>query len=135
MAGLAFTTTGLGLCHAIGHSLSARLGVAHGVALTVMLPHVMAYNLPVSTDAYARTAGALEVADCARSADDNAAAAIAAVRRLGETVGLPSSLSMLGCTEELLPAIVADALADDVLANNPRQPTGEELLALLRSAL
>ena len=46
MAGLAFGTTGLGLCHAIGHALSARLGVAHGAALAAALPHVLAFNAP-----------------------------------------------------------------------------------------
>ena len=35
--GLAFASTGLGLCHAVGHALSARLGVAHGVALAVVV--------------------------------------------------------------------------------------------------
>jgi alcohol dehydrogenase class IV len=48
---------------------------------------------------------------------------------------VPRTLSELGCTPELIPALVQDALADDVIVNTPRLPTPEELTALLESAL
>ena len=41
LAGAAMASTGLGVCHAIGHSLGGRFGIAHGVALTVVLPQVL----------------------------------------------------------------------------------------------
>jgi len=37
MAGIGMASTGLGICHAIGHSLGARFDVAHGVALAMLL--------------------------------------------------------------------------------------------------
>jgi alcohol dehydrogenase class IV len=124
MAGLAFVTTGLGLCHAIGHALSARLGTAHGVALAVALPHVIAFNEPVSAEVHAEVAAAM-------AADSASAAA----RRLSSRLGMPHTLGELGCTPELVPVLVQDALADDVLANTPRTPTPEELTALLQNAI
>ena len=48
MAGVAFGIAGLGICHSVGHPLSALLGKAHGQTLSTMLPHVMAFNMPVS---------------------------------------------------------------------------------------
>lgn len=124
MAGLAFGTTGLGLCHAIGHALSARLGVPHGVALAVALPHVLAYNAPAVPEIDA------EVAKATAAATAGAAAAAVAFE-----VGLPQRLSELGCTPELIGVLAEDALADEVMLNTPRTPTPEELTALLRSAL
>jgi alcohol dehydrogenase class IV len=124
MAGLAFVTTGLGLCHAIGHALSARLGTAHGVALAVALPHVIAFNEPVSAEVHAEVAAAM-AADSASEA----------AGRLSSGLGMPHTLGELGCTPELVPVLVQDALADDVLANTPRTPTPEELTALLQNAI
>jgi alcohol dehydrogenase class IV len=124
MAGLAFVTTGLGLCHAIGHALSARLGTAHGVALAVALPHVLAFNQPVSAEIQAEMAAAA-----------GADTASEAAWRLSSGLGMPQTLAELGCTRELVPLLVQDALADEVLANTPRPPTPEELTALLESAL
>lgn len=40
MAGIAFGISGLGICHAVGHPLSALLNKAHGQTLSTMLPHV-----------------------------------------------------------------------------------------------
>jgi alcohol dehydrogenase class IV len=124
MAGLAFGTTGLGLCHAIGHALGARLGAAHGVALAVALPHVLAFNAPWVAEIDAEAALAMS---SATGTDGAAALAIA--------LALPQTLSELGCTPELIPALVQDALVDEVILNTPRTPTPEELTALLESAL
>ena len=124
LAGLAFSTTGLGLCHAAGHGLSARLGTPHGIALAVMLPHVLAFNQSLCAEIDA------EVADIMGA--DTASLAVAS---LSAALRLPRTLAELGCTTELIPQLVHDALADEVLANTPRKPTSEELTALLQNAL
>ena len=36
LAGVGMAGTGLGICHAIGHSLGGRFDIAHGVALTMV---------------------------------------------------------------------------------------------------
>ena len=68
MAGVAMANTGLGLCHAIGHSLGGRWNIAHGVALSMLLPDVLRFNLPVRTQRLADIAFALGVGDT--GADD-----------------------------------------------------------------
>ena len=135
MAGRAFGTTGLGLAHALGHALSARLGAPHGVVLAILLPHVLSFNLPVCEGVYARLTGALNVDDTAMDRAARAQACIEAVRRLAVQVGILSSLSELGCTEAHLPVIAGDALSDEVLSNTPRPPTRDDLITLLRAAL
>jgi len=135
MAGRAFGTTGLGLAHALGHALSARLGAPHGVALAILLPHVLAFNLSACQAVYARLAGALDVDDPGMDQAARAQACIEAVRRLAAQVGIPRSLGELGCTESQLEVIAIDALADEVLSNTPRPPTQDDLITLLRATL
>ena len=81
MAGVAFSIAGLGICHAVGHPLSALLGKAHGQTLSTMLPHVMAFNTPVRADKYALVAKEFGVHSPAASDEENAAAAIDAVSK------------------------------------------------------
>jgi len=135
MAGRAFGTTGLGLAHALGHALSARLGSPHGMVLAVLLPHVLSFNLPVCEGVYARLAGALNIDDHGTDQAARAQACILTVQRLAAQVGIPRSLGDLGCTDAHLEVITADALSDEVLSNTPRPPTRDDLIALLKAAL
>ena len=46
LAGAAFSNSMVGLVHAIGHALGGVCRVAHGDAMTILLPAVMEFNLP-----------------------------------------------------------------------------------------
>lgn len=131
LAGVAMANTGLGVCHAIGHSLGGRWNIAHGVALSMLLPDVLRFNLPVRTQRLADIAFALGVGDTRAEADRNAAAAIDAVAALRERVGLTALIGDFGITEADFAQIAADALDDEVLLNTPRTPTRADIGALL----
>jgi alcohol dehydrogenase len=45
LAGAAFSNSGVGLVHALGHALGAVCRVPHGVAMNIFLPHGLEYNL------------------------------------------------------------------------------------------
>jgi alcohol dehydrogenase len=135
IVGLAFATTGLGMGHGMAHALSARIGAPHGVALAVLLDRVLAFNLPVRREVYARVALALGVGRTEWDEQTNAAAAVVAVRELAREVGMPGSLGALGLEEQQIPQIVEDALSDEVMANTPRTPTRDEMQAVLQAAL
>lgn len=134
LAGLAFANTGLGLAHALGHTLSALLGTAHGVALAVVLPSVMEFNM-VARSAELAEAGARLGAPAGSSEEVTARAAVDGVRALVTRLGMPSTLGKAGLTEEMVPSLVQGALNDVVLANNPVQPGADQLTALVRSLL
>jgi alcohol dehydrogenase len=124
LAGNGMATTGLGLCHAIGHSLGGRFDIPHGVALTMVLPEVLRFNLPACGERLAAVAFAFGAGDTARSAGWNAAAAIDAVTALGDRAGMTHRLADFGITASDFDLIAADALDDEVLANTPRPRPG-----------
>jgi alcohol dehydrogenase len=132
MAGVAMANTGLGIAHAIGHSLGGRWNIAHGVTLTMVLPDVLRFNLPVRTERIADIAFALGVGDTHADAGRNAACAIDAVAELRVRVGLTKKLGDFGITQADYEQIAADALDDEVLANTPRQPSTADILSILR---
>jgi alcohol dehydrogenase class IV len=134
MAGVAMASTGLGACHAIGHALGGRFNVAHGVALTMVLPSVLSFSLPSCRDRLAEVAFALGAGDTAASASANAAAAVHAIASLAASVGMDHRLADFGITEGDFSLIAADALDDEVLANAPRQPAAADIVSMLARA-
>jgi alcohol dehydrogenase len=131
MAGIGMATTGLGLCHAIGHSLGGRFDIAHGVALTMLLPAVLRFNAEVSGERLADVAFALGVGDAVRTGGWNADAAIAAIADLAGQLSLTQRLADLDITAADFGQIVADALDDEVLANTPRPPAAADIHTIL----
>jgi alcohol dehydrogenase len=134
MAGVAMAGTGLGLCHAIGNSLGGRWNIAHGMALSMLLPDVLRFNLPVRALRLADVAFALGVGDTHAGAERNAAAAIDAVTGLRERVGLTKRIADFGIDAADFATIAVDALDDEVLANTPRPPTDTDILAILAAS-
>ena len=45
MAGLAYSNSGLGIAHSIAHALSGKYNIQHGIALSMVLPKVLKYNM------------------------------------------------------------------------------------------
>ena len=134
LAGVAFASTGLGICHAIGHALGGRFGIAHGVALTLVLPQVLRFNSPACEERLAEVAFAFGAGDTAKSAQWNAGAAIEAVTGLAARVGFTRLLPGFGVTPADFPQISADALDDEVLINTPRMPTAADIESILAAA-
>lgn len=52
LAGLAIENSMLGAAHACANPLTARYKIIHGVAVALMLPHVIGFNSTVAGDAY-----------------------------------------------------------------------------------
>ncbi|HEY2126315.1 MAG TPA: iron-containing alcohol dehydrogenase [Streptosporangiaceae bacterium] len=131
LAGVGMATTGLGVCHAIGHALGGRFGIPHGVALTMVLPAVLRFNRPACAERLADVAFALGAGDTAHSTGWNATAAIEAISALAAAAGMIHRLSDFGITPADFDQIAADALDDEVLANTPRMPTGSDIREML----
>lgn len=140
MAGIAFSNSMVGLVHAIGHACGGVSKVAHGDAMTILLPHVMEYNLPMLGDLYGRLLLALAgpEAFAGTPAAERGAKAIAVVReltgQLNQACGLPLRLRDVGVTEADLPAIARTATNDGALLMNPKEADVDDVAAILRRA-
>ena len=121
MAGLAFTGAGLGLCHAMAHSLGGIFHLPHGRLNAILLPAVMDVNLHACVGKYAKLARFSGVG----SASDTVAIRNLknALVRLRKELGLPKDLKEAGISPRTLyqheGQIVHDTLADPCCATNP----------------
>ena len=121
MAGMAFTQAGLGLCHAMAHSLGGMFHVAHGRLNAILLPAIIGCNAHVAGKKYA---------ELARAAGMGGSAETIAVRnlkncliRLRRELNLPETLVQAGIDPRSLwrnvDEIVKATLADPCCGTNP----------------
>jgi alcohol dehydrogenase len=103
-AGIAIEQSMLGATHACANPLTARFGTPHGIAIAVMLPHVVRWNAGAVGDRYTDLHP-----DLAGHLDDLA--------RVGQ---LPARLRDLGVPGEDLPLLAADAGTQWTGTFNPR---------------
>lgn len=114
LAGIAFSRSGLGLCHAMAHVLGGRFHIPHGRLNAILLPAVISGNAPAAQAKYARLARA---AGLGGSADTVALRNLKnGLIRLRKDLGLPQTLSQAGAppaqvwaaTGEIVEAVLAD---------------------------
>ena len=126
MAGMAFSQAGLGLCHAMAHSLGGMFHVPHGRLNAILLPAIVSCNAHVCGKKYA---------ELARAAGMGGSADTIAVRnlrngliRLRRELELPETLSNAGVEPRLVwqnvDTIVEATLADPCCRTNPMEPEG-----------
>ncbi len=129
IAGMGFSNVGLGIDHAMAHTLSAYYDIPHGKACAMLLPIAMEFNAPVSGTKYKDIAIALGVENVEKmSQEEYRAAAIAAVKKLGNDVGIPDKCPEI--KKEDLDNIAKDALKDACYPGNPREATLEQVKEL-----
>ncbi len=135
MAGVAFSNAQLGLVHAMAHSLGALFNVPHGLANSLLLPHVMLYNLESCAERYLLVAEAMGLATAGLDEEGAARLAVNAVQELTRKIGLPQRLREAGVPEEGLAEAAELSLSDGSIIYNPRPVfEADEVLALFREA-
>ena len=126
--------TGVGLVHALGHSIGTRGAVAHGTALAAVLPEVLRFYLGTRDRELALVGIALGVATSAESESTAAAVAIGAIDKLLRDVDQRPSLRGLGLADDAaIDRLVTDTLDDAAIRNSPRLPTAVEARAILEA--
>ena len=123
--------TGVGAVHAIGHSIGARGGVAHGTALATVMPEVFETYLGVRDRELAQVAAAMGAAGPADDDGVAARAGIDAIEALLDRVSQRRTLGDLGLSPETWETIAEDAVEDAAIANSPRLPSKDEVLGIL----
>jgi alcohol dehydrogenase len=126
--------TGVGLVHAMGHSIGSRGKVAPGTALAAVLPDVLRFYLGTRDRELALVGIAFGVASGAESESTAAAAAVGAIDQLLRDVGQRPTLRQLGLADDTtVDQLVTDTLDDAAIRNSPRLPTTLEARAILEA--
>ena len=135
IAGMGFSNVGLGIVHSMAHPLGALYDTPHGVANAILLPTVMEYNAEATGEKYRDIARAMGVEGVDKvTLDEARKAAVDAVRKLSEDVGIPKTLRDI-VKEEDLDFLAQSAMDDACRPGNPKDPTKEDIVALYRSLL
>lgn len=129
-AGIAIEASMLGATHACANPLTATVGTTHGVAIAVMLPHVVRWNAKDVDDRYA---------DLVRLAgrDDGSPPAERLASRLEELAragGLPATLREIGVSRDAIPVLAEDAATQWTGTCNPRPFDAAAARALYEAA-
>ena len=131
LAGAAIEASMLGAAHSCANPLTAHYGITHGVAVGLMLPHVIRYNGAEVGELYD------ELADTARLNGNGASPAERVSRRvhaLATAAGLPTRLESCGVDAAMIPQLAADASTQWTAQFNPRVVEKSDLEALYQSA-
>jgi alcohol dehydrogenase len=133
LAGMAIENSMLGACHACANPLTAHYGLTHGIAIGILMPHVIRFNAAVVGAWYgdlAHEAGMIN--------GDTSAAAEAVAHRFTDSMlaaGLPTTLSACGISPGILPVLAEEANQQWTARFNPRSVTEVELRRLYEAAL
>jgi alcohol dehydrogenase len=132
LAGMAIESAMLGVCHSCANPLTAHYGITHGVAIGVMLPHVIRFNAadPATAALYA------QLVDDRPGRNGRPAAEVLADRitELLSHAGLPQTLKECGVSDTILPLLAEEANEQWTARFNPRPVTDADILKLYQTA-
>ena len=130
-AGIAIEQSMLGAAHACANPLTARYNLPHGLALAMLLPHVVRWNAGVAQQGYATLIGSPR----RRARDEDAGESLAArLEDLALAGGLAMHLSDSGVEESALPELATEAAAQWTGTFNPRPFDAAGALQIYRAA-
>ena len=135
LTGMGFSNCGLGIVHSMAHGLGALYDTPHGVANAIILPTVMEYNKDAVGEKLRAVAKAMGVSGTENmSKEEYQKAAIDAVKKLAEDVGIPKDLKNIVKPEDV-DFLSQSAMDDACRPGNPRDPKLEDIQELFKSLL
>jgi aldehyde dehydrogenase (NAD+) len=132
MAGIAFANSQTAMVHAIAHMLGGLYKVPHGLANSILLPHVVRFDACICGDSYAMVASAMGM----KASDEEAGEAVAgAISALSKKMGVPQRLRDAGVPESGLAEASEIAMTQAPMVVNPRPVSdATEVLGVLKDA-
>ncbi|MCC6231478.1 MAG: iron-containing alcohol dehydrogenase [Verrucomicrobiales bacterium] len=137
LAGTAIELSMLGAAHAAANPLTAHFNVVHGLAVGLMLPHVVRFNARDArvADAYAELMRGTGWAEAANDAGELSELLAARLSQLVLGCGLTPNLEAAGVRAEALPTLAAEAAGQWTAGFNPRPIAAPEFEQLYRQAM
>ena len=133
-AGIAYANSGFGLTYSLANCVDNML---HGVFYSLMnllLPYIMEYNITLKSDKYVRIAKnwGEELHDL--TIIEAAIKAIESIRKLGLKLQVPMRLSKFNINESQLSEVTRQVEKLNLIQNNPREATREDIDRILLAA-
>lgn len=121
--------------HALAYPLGGEFHIAHGTANSLLLPHVLRFNLEAAPERYAAVAYAMGCETTADAAAD-ALRGIERIEALSAAIGIERRLSAFGISHNMLPHMAEAAMTvQRLLVRNPREVTVADAQAIYEAAL
>lgn len=134
-AGQAFSNSPVAAVHALAYPIGGIFHVAHGLSNSLVLPHVLRFNMPEAVDHYAEIAG-IVAPQATGTREARAEALIVAMQQIATTTGIETTLRQVGIAEADLDRLADDAMKQTrLLGNNPRELTRADARAIYAAAL
>lgn len=135
LTGMGFSNCGLGIVHSMAHGLGALYDTPHGVANAIILPTVMEYNADAVGEKLRDVAKAMGVEGTENMSEvEYKKAAVDAVKKLSEDVGIPKDLKGIVKPEDV-DFLSQSAMDDACRPGNPRDPKFEDIKELFLSLM
>ncbi|USX14556.1 iron-containing alcohol dehydrogenase [Oxalobacteraceae bacterium OTU3CAMAD1] len=134
LAGQAFSNAPVAAVHALAYPIGGTFHVPHGLSNSLVLPHVLRFNLPAAAGLYAELAE-IVVPEASGSAEARAEALVVAMQQIAAITGIERTLQQVGIKETDLDQLADDAMLQTrLLGNNPRTVTRDDARAIYAAA-
>ncbi len=137
LAGQAFANAPVAAVHALAYPLGGHYHIPHGLSNSLVLPHVMRFNIPCAAKLYAELAEIIIPEQCTllSRVEDKAEEFIKYLEYLIDDLGLPTSLESVDIDKSSLEMLAKDAIKQErLLINNPRPMNEQDILAIYQAA-
>lgn len=134
-AGIAFSNAGLGLNHAMAHSLGGFLDESHGRANALLLPYIVSYNYDTVPDRYLELGKAMDLSFENIDPDMSKKLFLSKLRSFLDDLRVLHPLSQIGVDPYDIPELARKAFEDTNIVTNPRIPTLGEIKKIYEQAL
>ena len=136
LAGIGFANAGVTAVHAFAYPIGAEFHIPHGVANTLMLPHVIRFNVLGNLPKFAALAKPFGISTEGLDDLQIVDRVIAAIDRLAGDLRVPRHLADFGVKEKDVLMLAEGAMkVTRLLANNPRTLYLEDAKAIYKAAL
>lgn len=130
LAGMAFNNASLGYVHAMAHQLGGFYDLPHGVCNSLLLPHVVAYNMSGAAERLNHIGSILSANNEALKGLD----VVNAIKKMADMVGIPKSLEELGVKREDFHTLADNSMKDVCGFTNPVKGTAEDIIGIFEAA-
>lgn len=136
MAGIAFNTTSLGICHSMAHALGGKFNLSHGRINAMLLPYIIIYNGELESTTESETLSRyVEIANIfgvkSGTKKSTVYGLVRTIRNMMKKIGIPMSIGDTNIDldeyRDAINEMAINAMNDNCTGTNPRRPSVEDI--------